>query len=131
MTPKGKTLTQSRVENLHKTYKNMIILCGRYEGIDERIREMLVDIEISIGKYVLTGGELGAMTLIDAVARLIPNVLGNNDSHLEDSFSKALDRKKEYPQYTRPSNFMGHEVPEILLSGHHKKIEEWKKDNLT
>ena len=122
MTPKGKTLTQSRVENLHKNYKSMIILCGRYEGIDERIREMLVDIEISIGKYVLTGGELGAMTLVDSISRLIPNVLGNDDSHLEDSFSKTLDRKKEYPQYTRPAIFMGHEVPKILLSGHHKKI---------
>lgn len=130
LTPQGSTLTQSKVEKFSKKYKEVILICGRYEGIDQRIREMLVDQEISIGNYVLTGGELPAMVFLDSISRMIPNVLGKEESHLEDSFSKKLDRKKEYPHYTRPKNFKGKKVPEVLMSGHHKKIETWKKKNL-
>ena len=130
LTPQGKVWSQSKAEIFSKKYNELIIICGRYEGIDQRIRDSLVDIEISIGKYVLTGGEIGAMTLVDSIARLIPDVLGKEESHLEDSFSKKLNRKKEYPQYTRPAEFKGMKVPEILLSGHHKKIKEWREKNL-
>jgi tRNA (guanine37-N1)-methyltransferase len=130
MTPQGKTLNQIKVERINKKHEELIILCGRYEGIDQRIRDSLVDEEISIGNYVLTGGELAAMIVIDSVSRLIPGVLGKEDSHLEDSFSKSLNRKKEYPHYTRPEIFKGMEVPKVLLSGHHKKIENWRKNNL-
>ena len=128
-TPQGKKLTQAKVERYSKL-ESCIIICGRYEGIDYRVREQLVDIELSLGDYVLTGGELAAMTFIDATVRLIPGVLGKEDSHIEDSFSKAFNRKKEYPQYTRPANFRGLSVPEVLLSGNHKKIAEWRKNNL-
>lgn len=129
LTPQGKTFTQIKAEKLSKT-KGMILICGRYEGIDQRIRETLIDEEISIGEYVLTGGELPAMTVLDAVSRLIPGVLGKKESHMEDSFSKKLNRKKEYPHYTRPAIFKGMKVPEVLLSGHHKKIETWRKNHL-
>lgn len=128
-TPQGPRLTQSKVEKFSKQ-EGFILLCGRYEGIDQRIRDLLIDIEISIGDYVLTGGELPAMIFTDAVSRLIPGVLGKEESHLEDSFSKSLDRKKEYPHYTRPEEFKGKRVPEVLLSGHHKKIEEWRRKHL-
>lgn len=135
LTPQGKIVTQPMAEKLAKiagksAKKGLILLCGRYEGIDYRIRELLIDDEISIGNYVLTGGELPAMVLIDAVSRLIPNVLGKKESHIYDSFSKALNRKKEYPAYTRPPVFKGLKVPEVLLSGHHKKIENWRKNKL-
>lgn len=130
MTPQGKTLTQPLLERIHKKNSEMIILCGRYEGIDQRIRDSLVDMEISIGNYVLTGGELPAMVFTDAISRLIPEVLGKEESHQIESFSKALNRKKEYPHYTRPSNFKGMKVPEVLLSGNHKHIENWRTDNL-
>jgi len=130
LTPQGQTLTQPRTEQLLEKYDQIILLCGRYEGIDQRIRDSLVDIEISIGKYVLTGGELPAMVLIDSISRLIPGVLGKQASKDEDSFSKALERKKEYPHYTRPKVFNGMAVPEVLLSGHHKKIENWRKKHL-
>ena len=117
-------------EKFSKNHKEIILLCGRYEGIDQRIRESLVDQEISIGNYVLTGGELPAMVFIDSVSRLLPGVLGKEESHEEDSFSASLERKKEYPHYTRPSNFKGMKVPDVLLSGHHKKIQNWRKNNL-
>ncbi len=130
LTPQGKTFTQTKAEKFAAKEQNLIILCGRYEGIDQRIRDSLVDQEISIGNYVLTGGELAAMVLVDSIARLIPGVLGKEQSHEQDSFSKALNRKKEYPHYTRPPKFKGMKVPEVLLSGHHKKIEEWRKKNL-
>ncbi|MBI4975770.1 tRNA (guanosine(37)-N1)-methyltransferase TrmD [Candidatus Peregrinibacteria bacterium] len=130
LTPQGKTFTQIKAENISKKHKEIILICGRYEGIDYRVREALVDEEISIGKFVLTGGELPAMIIIDAVSRLIPNVLGKEKSHLEDSFSKAFKRKKEYPSYTRPAIFKNMKVPEILTSGNHKKIEEWRKKHL-
>jgi tRNA (guanine37-N1)-methyltransferase len=130
LTPQGQRFTQPKAETIAKKYKQLILICGRYEGIDQRIRDSLVDLEISIGDFVLTGGELPAMIMVDAISRLIPDVLGKEESHLEDSFSKKLARKKEYPHYTRPATFKGMDVPEILLSGHHKNIENWRKKNL-
>ena len=122
--PQGKKLTQRTAKELSK-YKQLILICGHYEGIDERVRERLVDEEISIGDYVLTGGELPAMVLVDAVVRLIPGVLGDKNSLNFESFEGNL---LEYPHYTRPSNFKGMCVPRILLSGDHKKIEAWRKE---
>ena len=102
----------------------LILLCGRYEGIDERVRELFVDEEISIGDYVLTGGELAAMVVIDAITRLLPGVLGSDRSAMEDSFFNSL---LEYPQYTRPFDFRGSLVPEVLLSGNHSAISQWRR----
>ncbi|MDX9970640.1 MAG: tRNA (guanosine(37)-N1)-methyltransferase TrmD [Candidatus Gracilibacteria bacterium] len=127
LTPDGEMFSQAKAEKYAKKYDEMILLCGRYEGIDQRIRDLLVDIELSIGKYVLTGGELPAMILLDSISRLIPGVLNKEDSHMEDSFSKKINRKKEYPHYTRPPVFEGLKVPEVLISGHHKNIEKWRK----
>lgn len=129
-TPRGKKLTQSRVEQIAKK-KHLLLLCGHYEGVDQRVIDGWIDEEISIGDYVLTGGELPAMVLIDAIARQIPGVLGKEESMHEESFSKSLNRKKEYPHYTRPEEFRGMKVPDVLLSGHHKKIEEWRKKRLS
>lgn len=129
MTPQGKRLTQARVEKLAR-YNQLTLLCGHYEGVDQRVRDELIDEEISIGDYVLTGGELPAMVLIDAISRLQPGVLGKEDSHLQDSFTKALKRKKEYPHYTKPADFQGLKVPDILLSGNHAEIEKWRKSQL-
>ncbi len=123
MCPQGETLTQKKAEELAKE-EHIIIICGHYEGYDERVRENLVTDEISIGDYVLTGGELGAMVLTDSVVRLLPNVLGKEESHTQDSFSTGL---LEHPHYTRPPEYKGMKVPEVLLSGNHKKIEEWRK----
>ena len=123
MSPKGKVLTQKRAYELSKT-DGFIILCGHYEGVDERILEEIVTDEISIGDYVLTGGELPAMVVIDAVSRLIPGVLAE-DSTSEESFSDGM---LEYPQYTRPVEFMGRKVPEVLLSGHHANIKKWREE---
>jgi tRNA (guanine37-N1)-methyltransferase len=123
MDPGGKTLTQSHAKQLTK-YKNLIIICGHYEGIDERVRERLVDESISIGDYILTGGELPAMVLIDAVTRLLPGVLGDPDSIIDESFSINL---LEYPAYTRPADFRGMKVPDVLLSGNHSEIKKWQK----
>lgn len=132
LTPQGETWTQPRAEKFSQKYSGtgLILLCGRYEGIDQRVRDTLVDIEISIGDYVLTGGELAAMTLIDSITRLIPGVLGNEDSPEEDSFCKKFNRKKEYPHYTKPEEFCGLKVPKILLSGHHANIKKWRLNNL-
>ncbi len=130
LTPQGKTFTQARSEKLAEKKQELILLCGRYEGIDQRIRDTLVDEEISIGNYVLTGGELPAMVLVDSISRLIPGVLGKEDSHLDDSFSQNFQRKKEHPHYTRPATFKGLKVPEVLLSGDHKKIAAWRKKHL-
>jgi tRNA (guanine37-N1)-methyltransferase len=124
LSPQGKILTQKRAQEISKE-KNVILLCGNYEGIDERIINSIVDEEISIGDYVLTGGELAAEVFIDCVARLIPGVLGDDDSSVEESHSGFL---LEYPQYTRPSEYNGIKVPEILLSGHHANIEKWKRE---
>lgn len=121
--PQGKVLTQKVSEDLAKE-KHLIFVCGHYEGYDERIREHVVTDEISIGDYVLTGGELGAMVVIDSVVRLLPGVLGNEDSPILDSFSSGL---LEHPHYTRPAEFRGMNVPDVLLSGNHKKIEEWRE----
>lgn len=128
---KGKKFTQKKAEELAK-FDNIIILCGHYEGFDQRISDYMIDEEISIGDYVLTGGELPGMVIIDTVARLIPGVLGKDESSRQESFSEIeingkKKRVKEYPQYTRPRDFMGHEVPEVLLSGDPKKIYEWQK----
>jgi tRNA (guanine37-N1)-methyltransferase len=123
MTPQGKNFNQIIAAELAEK-KQIVIICGRYEGVDERIREHLVDREISIGDYILTGGELAALVLIDAVSRLIPDVLGNPQSTLSESFSYNL---LEYPQYTRPAEYKGWPVPEVLLSGNHAQIELWRK----
>jgi tRNA (guanine37-N1)-methyltransferase len=123
MTPQGEIFNQKIAAQLAEK-KQIIIICGRYEGVDERIREHLVDREISIGDYILTGGELAALILIDAVSRLIPDVLGNPESTLDESFSHNL---LEYPQYTRPAEYKGWMVPDILLSGNHAEIELWHK----
>lgn len=122
LSPQGKTLCQSKVEELARE-KHLILLCGHYEGIDQRVIDKIVDEEISIGDYVLTGGEIPAMVLIDSVSRYIEGVI-NFESTSEESFSKGL---LEYPQYTRPENFLGMQVPEILKSGHHENIEKWRR----
>ena len=152
MTPKGRRLTQSVVERLLKgvipsaakrsrgmstkpacrqaRFTQLILLCGHYEGIDQRVIDELVDMEISIGDYVLSGGELAAMVVVDTVSRLVPGAIGKEASHEEETFSKKLDRKKEYPHYTKPAEFRGMKVPEVLLSGHHAEIEKWRRRHL-
>ena len=122
LSPQGKTLNQKLAQKLSHC-RHLILICGRYEGVDERVCKHLADEEISIGDYILTGGELAAMVLADAVTRLIPGVLGDEDSARFESYSENL---LEYPQYTRPADFRGMRVPRILLSGNHKKIEEWR-----
>lgn len=129
LSPHGKMLDYRLAKKLARR-KGLILLCGRYEGIDERIRALCVDEEISIGNYVLTGGELAAGVVIDAVTRLIPGALGNKKSAHEDSFTEALDGKKEYPHYTRPREFRGLKVPAVLLTGDHAKITSWRKKHL-
>ncbi|MBI4836331.1 MAG: tRNA (guanosine(37)-N1)-methyltransferase TrmD [Candidatus Abawacabacteria bacterium] len=128
LSAQGKRFTQSKAEKLSKL-SDIVLICGHYEGIDQRIIDLYVDEEISIGDYVLTGGELPALVLIDAVSRLLPGVLGSDESSAEESFSKKLKRKKEYPHYTRPETFEGLPVPPVLLSGHHAKIAQWRKEN--
>lgn len=123
LSPRGKVLTQEKVVELAKTQKELILVCGHYEGIDERIIDLCVDEEISIGDYVLTGGEIPAMVLVDSISRYIPNVLGNDMTTEEESFSNGL---LEYPQYTRPQVFRGLKVPEVLTSGNHKEINNWR-----
>jgi len=123
-TPQGRPLDQNVVRDLAKR-EWLMIICGHYEGVDERIREHLVDDEISIGDYILTGGELPALVILDAVTRLQPNVLGSEESAVEESFSE--DGLLEYPHYTRPAEFRGWSVPEVLLSGHHGEIARWRR----
>ncbi|PAV29980.1 tRNA (guanosine(37)-N1)-methyltransferase TrmD [Virgibacillus profundi] len=123
MCPQGEPYNQKKAEELAKE-DHLVFICGHYEGYDERIREHLVTDEISIGDFVLTGGELGAMVVVDSVVRLLPDVLGNEESAPEDSFSTGL---LEHPHYTRPSDFRGMKVPEVLLSGHHANIVGWRK----
>jgi len=120
----GRPLTQKLARQLAKA-KNLIIICGHYEGVDERVRELLVDESISIGDYVLTGGELPAMVIVDAVARLVPGVVGKAASLEEESFESGL---LEYPQYTRPANFRRLKVPAVLLTGNHAAITKWRKE---
>ncbi|MGP4075582.1 tRNA (guanosine(37)-N1)-methyltransferase TrmD [Halobacillus sp. K22] len=122
MCPQGEPFSQEKAEELSEE-EHLVFICGHYEGYDERIRKELVTDEISIGDYVLTGGELGAMVVMDSVVRLLPGVLGNEQSAPEDSFSNGL---LEHPHYTRPAEFRGEKVPEVLLSGNHAKIDEWR-----
>ncbi|PIT86042.1 MAG: tRNA (guanosine(37)-N1)-methyltransferase TrmD [Candidatus Magasanikbacteria bacterium CG10_big_fil_rev_8_21_14_0_10_43_6] len=124
LSPRGRQFTQEIAEQWAK-FDELVLICGRYEGIDQRVIDHMVDEEISIGPYVLAGGELGALTIIEAVARNIPGVLGNEESLKEETHS--MDGK-EYPQYTKPADFKGWKVPEILMNGNHKKIEEWRQE---
>ncbi|MFQ5650738.1 MAG: tRNA (guanosine(37)-N1)-methyltransferase TrmD [bacterium] len=124
MTPQGKQLTQQKAKELTKQ-TDLIFLCGHYKGIDERVRESLATEEISIGDYILTGGELPAAVVIDSVVRLLPGAIGDLDSAKSDSFENGL---LDCPHYTRPENFRGMKVPEVLLSGHHAEIEKWRKN---
>jgi len=123
LTPQGERLTQGLAKKLSKL-KHLILICGHYEGVDERVRKYLVDLEISIGDYVLTGGEIPAMVLVDCITRLIPGVLGEKESLTFESFQGNL---LEYSQYTRPKAYRGLKVPQVLLSGNHKRIEKWRK----
>lgn len=137
LSPQGKIFDQKKAVELAKIgsqkkrgrkEKGLILLCGRYEGIDQRIIDLCIDEEISIGEYVLTGGELPALVIVDAVSRHLPGVLGDHASKEEESFSEALQGRKEYPHYTRPEVFKGKKVPEILLSGHHANIKKWRTE---
>ena len=120
--PQGERFNQKKAEELSGE-EHLIFICGHYEGYDERIREYLVTDELSIGDFILTGGEFAAMTMVDSIARLVPNVLGKEESHKDDSFSTGL---LEYPQYTRPKDYKGMLVPDVLTSGHHKNIEKYR-----
>lgn len=124
LTPQGNVFNQHMAEEFSKE-KDLVFLCGHYEGIDERVLEMIVTDNVSIGDYVLTGGELPSMVMIDAISRLVPGVLNNDDSAEFESFN---DNLLEYPQYTRPAEFMGKEVPPILLSGNHPKVDQWRRE---
>lgn len=126
MTPRGKRWAQSLAQGFTDDGRGYIFVCGRYEGFDDRITE-LVDIEVSVGDFVLTGGELPAMTMIDSIVRLIPGVLGGENSAIDESFSDG--ETLEYPQYTRPAEFRGLKVPDVLLSGNHAAIAKWRKEN--
>lgn len=121
--PRGRKLTHNIASELSRL-DGLIIICGRYEGIDERVRELCIEDDISLGDFVLSGGEIAAMAIVDSVSRLIPGVLGNDESALADSFSDGL---LEHPHYTRPPEFRGHGVPEALLSGNHEKIRKWRR----
>ena len=124
MSPRGRVLNQSLVKELSQK-ENLLILCGHYEGVDQRVIDMDIDMELSIGDYVLSGGEIPAMVVIDSVLRYVPDVLGNCESTVDESFSQPL---LEYPQYTRPHEFLGIAVPEVLVSGHHANVEKWRRE---
>ncbi len=126
MSAQGAVLTQAKAKELSENYDNLIILCGHYEGVDQRIIDEIVDEEISIGDYVLTGGEIPACILVDAVSRLLAGVLSDAECYENESFSDAT--LLEYPQYTRPYDFRGRTVPDVLLSGHHAKIDKWREE---
>lgn len=123
LSPQGRLFNQKIVKELSEV-SHIVLLCGHYEGVDQRVLDEIVDMEISLGDFVLTGGEIPAMAVIDAVSRLVPGVLASDSSYENESHFNGL---LEYPQYTRPEEFMGRKVPEILISGHHAKIEEWKR----
>jgi len=125
LSPRGRQFDQRLAEQWSKL-DELTLVCGRYEGIDQRVVDHLVDEEVSVGPYVLAGGELGAMVIVEAVSRLLPGVLGNEESLVAESHS--LDLSAEYPQYTRPVDFQGHKVPEVLLSGNHVEINKWRKE---
>ena len=124
MSPQGKTLNQGRLRELSEL-KNICVLCGHYEGVDQRLLDEFIDEEISIGDYVLTGGEIPAMVFADALCRMVPGVLSNNECFTEESHFNGL---LEYPQYTKPAEWRGIGVPEVLLSGHHLNIEKWRRE---
>jgi len=126
LTPQGRLFSQDVATELAREH-HLVFICGHYEGVDERVREHLASDEISIGDYILSGGELPAMVVIDAVVRLLPGVLGSEDSHLEDSHASGL---LEYPQYTRPADFRGWPVPEVLISGDHARIARWRREQV-
>lgn len=127
MTPTGKTLNQQLVEEIG-VYEHIIIICGRYEGVDQRVIDSLVDVQISIGNYVLSGGEIPAMVVIDCIARKIPGVIKNDEFNKDESFSDPNNRELlDYPQYTRPPEYNGLKVPDILLTGNHNEIAKWRK----
>jgi tRNA (guanine37-N1)-methyltransferase len=130
--PRWERLKQGKIEQLVQELQEseFLILCGHYEGVDHRVFEMFTLEQYSIGDFVVSSGELATMVFIDAIVRLIPGVVWNTNSLHEESFSEALDGKPEYPQYTRPADFMGYKVPEVLLSGDHKKIREWRKSQM-
>lgn len=124
MSPVGKVLNQNIVKSMATEYENLCILCGHYEGVDQRVLDLLVDEEISVGDYVLTGGELPAMVLTDAVCRMLPGVLSNDECFTEESHYSGL---LEYPQYTKPAVWRDKEVPSVLLSGHHANVDNWRR----
>lgn len=124
LSPAGQTFTQDKAKQLYRDYDHLVLICGHYEGVDHRVEEHLADELISIGDYVLTGGELGAMVIADAVSRMIPGVLGDTASAATDSFYEPI---LEYPQYTKPAEYRGWKVPEVLLSGHHANIARWRR----
>jgi len=123
LTPQGETFNQKMAEEM-SLCSRIVLICGHYEGVDERVRDHLVDKEVSMGDYILTGGELSAMMMVDAISRLVPGVLGNYESASSDSFSMGL---LEYPHYTRPSDYRGWLVPEVLFSGNHREIQAWRR----
>lgn len=124
LTPQGRAYTQQTAERFAADERRIVLICGRYEGIDERARDLLVDEELSIGDYVLTGGELASLVIIDSVARLLPGVLGDAESAREESFTWGI---LDYPHYTRPPEFLGRTVPDVLLSGNHRDIAQWRR----
>ncbi len=124
LSPQGRVFNQKAAEDLLGLDKRILFICGRYEGIDERVRELLADDEMSIGDYILTGGELAALVIIDALTRLVPGVLGDGESFIEESFTSGI---LDYPHYTRPSEFRGVKVPDVLLSGNHQVIKKWRR----
>lgn len=124
LSAKGNIFSQKKAIKFSKKYRQIVLICGRYEGVDERVAQFLVDEEVSLGKFIISGGELGAATVIDAVTRLLPGVLGNEESLLEESYN---DQKKEYPQYTRPEVYKNWKVPSVLLCGDPKKIQKWRE----
>jgi tRNA (guanine37-N1)-methyltransferase len=123
LSPQGRTFSQAEAERLARL-ERIVLLCGRYEGMDERVRDMVATEEISIGDYVLSGGELAALVIVDAVSRLVPGVVGDEQSVAQDSFSRGL---LDYPHYTRPAEIAGHRVPDVLLSGHHADVRRWRR----
>ncbi|MBD3366420.1 tRNA (guanosine(37)-N1)-methyltransferase TrmD [candidate division WWE3 bacterium] len=129
LTPSGKTFTQKKAQELSKK-STITLICGRYEGMDARIKQHLTTENISIGNYVLSGGEIPALAIMEAVVRLLPEAIEKEEATLLESFSQGLDQKKEYPQFTRPETYKGLAVPEVLLSGHHEKIKKWQKDQI-
>ena len=124
LSPRGKVLTQQLVKEL-SCEQHLLLLCGHYEGVDQRVLDMDIDMELSIGDYVLSGGEIPAMVVIDSVLRYVPDVLGNSESTVDESFSESL---LEYPQYTRPQDFLGVQVPEVLISGNHANVDKWRRE---